>query len=68
MNTALRRTIISAHAEYRPNDYVFARTQSRAQSRLEWEHREAPLHSWAQMLFPALSVLVAAVAILQILH
>ena len=68
VSTAVKHTIVSAHAEYRPNDYVFARTQSRAQSRLAWEDRKAPLHSWTQMLFPALGALTAAAVLAEILH
>ena len=33
---------ISAHADYRREDYFFARNQSRALRVLEWEHREKP--------------------------
>ena len=68
MSTALKHTIVSAHAEYRLNDYVFARTQSRAQSRLSWERRTAPVHSWTQVLFPALGALSAAAVLAELLH
>ena len=60
--------IISSHAEYRHSDYAFERTQSRAQSALDWEHRGERLHSWSEMLFPALSMLAVAAAAVEILH
>ena len=40
---------ISAHADYRYEDYHFARTQSRALSALEWERSAKPLHSWSEL-------------------
>lgn len=68
MHTASHPAIISAHADYRPSDYAFARTQSRQQSPLEWERREKPLHSWSEMLYPVLSLAAAAALALGILH
>jgi hypothetical protein len=68
MLSTTKPNIISSHAEYRRGDYLFARALSRRMRELEWEHREAPLHSWMQVLFPALGVLTAAAAALEILH
>lgn len=63
-----RSAIISSHADYRRDDYMFAREQSRALSRLEWEGREAPLHSWVEILPTALGVATAAIALLETIH
>jgi hypothetical protein len=60
--------LISSHADYHHSDYVFERTMSRAMNQLEWEHREAPLRSWSQMLLPAASLLAAAAVAVEILH
>ena len=57
---------ISAHANYRHEDYFFNRTQSRALSGLEWEHSDR-LHSWSELLYPAAAaagVVIAALGIL----
>ena len=59
---------LSAHADYRHEDYFFPRTQSRALSALEWEHSEKPLHSWSEILYPALGAAGALLAILEIVH
>lgn len=61
------RTIF-AHAGYRREDYVFARTQSRALSARDWESRGRPLQSWSDYLYPALGLTGAAVIILEALH
>lgn len=39
--------VISAHADYRREDYVFQRTQSLAMRALEWESRLKPMRHWA---------------------
>ena len=47
--SARRPMLISAHAEYRPQDFYFARTQSPALRLAEWEGRLKPLHSWSEI-------------------
>ena len=59
---------LSAHADYRREDYIFARTQSRQTSALAWEERAPPLHSWSEILYPALGLAGAAVALFEVLH
>jgi hypothetical protein len=63
---------ISAHANYRHEDYFFARTQSRALSALAWERSDKPLQSWSEFLYPALYPVLAAagavIAVLEVLH
>ena len=59
---------ISAHANYRHEDYFFNRTQSRALSGLEWEHSGKPLHSWSQLLYPAAAAAGVVIAALGILY
>jgi len=58
---------ISAHADYRHEDYHFARTQSRALSALEWEDSAKPLQSWSELLYPTLATAGAVIAALEIL-
>jgi hypothetical protein len=58
---------ISAHANYRHEDYFFARTQSRAMDALEWEGSGKALHSWSEILYPALAAGGAVIAVLGIL-
>ena len=58
---------ISAHANYRHEDYFFSRTQSRALSALEWEHSEKPLHSWSELFYPAVAAAGALIAVAGIL-
>jgi hypothetical protein len=60
--------LISSHADYRREDYVFARTQSRATSEREWAHREDRLHSWSEVVYPALGLAGVALAVLEVLH
>jgi hypothetical protein len=59
---------VSAHADYRHEDYFFNRTQSRALTALEWEHSGKPLHSWSEILYPAAAVAGAVVAVLGMLY
>jgi hypothetical protein len=59
---------ISAHANYRHEDYFFARTQSRALSALAWERSDKPLQSWSEFLYPALAAAGAVIAVLEVLH
>lgn len=53
---------LSAHADYRHEDYFFARTQSRAMAARPWE-RMAPLHSWSEILYPALGAAAALLVV-----
>lgn len=53
---------LSAHADYRHEDYFFARTQSRALATRSWE-RSAPLHSWSEYLYPALGAAAALLVV-----
>jgi len=59
---------ISAHANYRHEDYFFARTQSRALRDLEWERSDKPLHSWSEFLYPTVAAAGAVIAALGILY
>lgn len=53
---------LSVHADYRHEDYFFARTQSRALAARAWEHSE-PLHSWSEYLYPALGAAAALLVV-----
>jgi hypothetical protein len=59
---------ISAHADYRHEDYFFNRTQSRGLNALEWVHSDKPLRSWSNLLYPALAAAGAVAAVLEVLH
>ncbi len=61
-------TLISAHADFRHEDYVFARTQSRETAARAWDHRTAPMQSWSQFLYPALGLAAAVLAVAEIVH
>lgn len=46
--------VISAHADYRREDYIHPRTQSRTMAALEWENRTQPRFvRWVKVLFGA---------------
>ena len=38
--------VIGAHADYRREDFVFARTQSLEMREMEWESRLKPIKPW----------------------
>ena len=58
---------ISAHSDYRHEDYYFSRTQSRALRALDWEQSAKPLRSWSDLIYPALATSGAVIAVLGIL-
>ena len=58
---------LSAHADYRHEDYFFARTQSRTLAARQWEHTKR-LHSWSELLFPAMGAAAALMAVIEIIH
>ena len=60
--------VLSAHADYRREDYVFARTQSRQTGAAEWEGRLPRLHSWSEILYPAVGLTAAAMTLFEVLH
>jgi hypothetical protein len=41
--------VIGAHADYRPEDFSFARMQSVALRAAKWESRIKPMHSWSEI-------------------
>jgi hypothetical protein len=41
-----RNPFIGAHADYRREDYIFAREQSLVMREMEWERRTKPLKCW----------------------
>ncbi|HEX2590557.1 MAG TPA: hypothetical protein VHL34_03640 [Rhizomicrobium sp.] len=53
---------IGAHADYRPSDYLYARTQSLQMRDTPWESRIKPLPNWRNYGIQALTV-AAAVAL-----
>ncbi len=56
---------LSAHADYRHEDYYFARTQSRRMAARKWEHTKR-LHSWSEIVFPALGAAAALLVVAEI--
>jgi hypothetical protein len=59
-----RAVVIGAHADYRPEDFFFARTQSVALRAAKWESRIKPMHSWSEIaLYGAGLIAVLIVAL-----
>ena len=56
---------LSAHADFRHEDYFFARTQSRALALRKWEHSRR-LHSWSEIFVRALGAAVVMLAVFEI--
>jgi hypothetical protein len=57
-------TVIGAHADYRPEDFSFARTQSVTLREAKWESRIKRMHSWSEIaLYSAGLVAVLVVAL-----
>jgi len=54
--------VIGLHADHRPQDIFFARTQSPAMSKLEWESRMKPLRSWGPMALWGMVILMFVAA------
>jgi hypothetical protein len=54
--------LIGVHADHRPQDIFFARTQSPAMRKLEWESRVKPLRSWAPVALWGLAILMFVAA------
>jgi hypothetical protein len=50
--------LIGTHADHRPQDIFFARTQSLVMSGLEWETRLKPLHSWGPIALWGMAILM----------
>ena len=57
------KALISCHADYRREHFVFARTQSSALRNLPWEHRTKPLQSWDRLFYNGLGI-AALIAVL----
>jgi hypothetical protein len=57
-----RATVIGAHADYRPEDFFFARTQSVSLRAAKWESRIRPMHSWSEIALYSVG-LIAALAV-----
>jgi hypothetical protein len=55
--------VIGAHADFRPEDFRFARTQSRRLSESRWESRIKPMHSWGEIALYATGGVVLTVAV-----
>jgi hypothetical protein len=56
---------LSAHADYRHEDYFFARTQSRTLAQRRWEHTKR-LHSWSEILVRGLGAAIVMLAVFEI--
>jgi len=55
---------IGSRADFRPEHFRFARTQSRALRDIKWESRIKPLHSWSEILLYVAGGIVVTVALL----
>jgi hypothetical protein len=54
--------LIGLHADHRPQDVFFARTQSQAFRDAEWEVRVKPLQSWGQFVLWGLAILMFVIS------
>jgi hypothetical protein len=62
------KAIVSAHADYRWQDFMFARTQSPAQRDLPWENPIKPLQSWDRVVYAWAGVAAFAFAAFALLR
>ncbi len=60
--------LISSHADYRREDFMFPRTQSSALRDRPWEHRAKPLQSWDRVFYKGLGVTALAAVALELLR
>ena len=60
------KLLISAHSNYRREDFIFARTQSCTLRDTPWDSRLKPLRSWDSILYSALGVAGALLLALDI--
>lgn len=58
------RNIIASHADYRPSDFMFERTQSLTMRAAPWEKRIKPMKSWGELLLAYGALLAGAVLLL----
>jgi len=61
------KLLISCHADYRREHFIFPRTQSTAMRELVWEKPTKPLQSWDRLFYRAAgmaALLCGAVALL----
>ncbi len=58
---ASQKHIISAHADYRRTDFVFARTQSHAVRDTPWGPRLRPIRPWAEISGYAAAICVGTI-------
>jgi hypothetical protein len=56
--------IIGSHADYKPSDYIFPRSQSIALREAVWESRLRPLKPWSELA--AIGVLAATAAVVSV--
>jgi hypothetical protein len=55
--------LIGLHADHRPQDIFFARTQSHELSETAWESRIKPLQSWGPFVLWGIVVLMFAACV-----
>jgi hypothetical protein len=58
---------ISACADWRQEQLVFARQQSLAMRRMEWESRARPLKSWSSLMLPWAGAAMLALGLVTLL-
>jgi hypothetical protein len=62
-----RARLIGAHADFRLDDYFFPRTQSLSLSKLRWESRIKPMHSWSGLILYGMGTVFSVLALLVLL-
>ncbi len=62
------KALISSHADYRREHFMFPRTQSSALRDRPWEHRAKPLQSWDRLFYNSLAVAALAAVVLELIR
>ena len=62
------KALISSHADYRREHFMFPRTQSSALRDRPWEHRAKPLQSWDRLFYNGLGVAALLAMVLELLR
>ena len=62
------KLIVSRHADWRREDFVFPRTQSAVMRDMPWEDRAQPLKSWDRMVYSCVGLASLGFAVLELLR
>jgi len=62
------KLIISRHADWRREDFVFPRTQSSVMRDMPWESRTQPLKSWDRLIYSSIGLIALAAGLVELLR